>query len=97
LLWETPSARSSQHRAGSGVDHDFVPTAIGKKRHQPSGKIADGGLAAPVQFFRFLFPAMIIILIILQTGCALCEKRLKRSFGVMLLSTYLLVTCIGYV
>jgi Ca2+/Na+ antiporter len=40
---------------------------------------------------------MIIILIILQTGCALCEKRLKRSFGVMLLSTYLLVTCIGYV
>ncbi len=59
--------------------------------------VTEGGLAAPAHFFQILFPAMIFILLVFRIGVICCKKELKRSFGVMLLGTYVAVTLFSYV
>ncbi len=54
----------------------------------------DGLLATP-HFFRFLFPAMISVLVIFRIGIFLSKDKLGRPFGFLLLFIYLLVTIIS--
>lgn len=56
-----------------------------------------GGLQADGQFFQFLFPAMLFILIVFRCGIFVSGDQLKRPFGVVLVATWLLVTILSYV
>jgi cation:H+ antiporter len=58
--------------------------------------VTPGGLQAEADFFRFLFPAMLLILIIFRLGIFIFRDRLKRPFGFLLLGIYVIVTIIGY-
>ena len=59
--------------------------------------VTSGGLAAPPQFFRMLFPAMLFDLIVFRLGIVFSGDRLKRPFGVVLLIAYLAITIISYI
>ncbi len=54
--------------------------------------VTSDGLQATPHFFRFLFPAMIGVLVVFRIGIFLSGDKLKRPFGILLLSIYLLVT-----
>ena len=54
------------------------------------------GLQASGKFFQFLFPAMVIILIVFRIGIFVSGSQLKRPFGVVLVATYILVTILSY-
>ena len=55
------------------------------------------GLPADRQFFILQFPAMITVLIVFRLGISLSRETLKRSFGLVLLATYLAVTVLSYI
>ena len=57
--------------------------------------VTKGGLVATPHFFRFLFPAMIGVLVVFRIGIFLSGDKLKRSFGALLIFIYLLVTVIS--
>ena len=57
-----------------------------------SAAVAAGGLSASPYFFRFLFPAMLCLLVVFRLGIVTSGVILTRSFGVVLLDTYLIVT-----
>lgn len=56
-----------------------------------------GGLKADGQFFQFLFPAMLFILIVFRVGLFVSGTQLKRPFGFVLVGTWLLVTILSYI
>ena len=58
--------------------------------------VTPGGLAAPVHFFRLLFPAMLIILVVFRAGVLTSGDRLKRPFGIVLLAVYTATTLVSY-
>ena len=62
-----------------------------------SASATQGGLQADGQFFQFLFPAMVFILIVFRCGIFVSGDQLKRPFGVVLVGTWLLVTILSYV
>lgn len=62
-----------------------------------SAAATPGGLQADGQFFQFLFPAMLFILIVFRIGIFVSGDQLKRPFGVVLVGTWLLVTILSYV
>ena len=62
-----------------------------------SASATQGGLQADGQFFQFLFPAMVFILIVFRCGIFVSGDQLKRPFGVVLVATWLLVTILSYV
>lgn len=62
-----------------------------------SASATPGGLQADGQFFQFLFPAMLFILIVFRCGIFVSGDQLKRPFGVVLVGTWLLVTILSYV
>ena len=62
-----------------------------------SASATQGGLQADAQFFQFLFPAMVFILIIFRCGIFVSGDQLKRPFGIVLVGTWLLVTILSYV
>ena len=62
-----------------------------------SASATQGGLKADGQFFQFLFPAMLFILIVFRCGIFVSGDQLKRPFGVVLVGTWLLVTILSYV
>ena len=62
-----------------------------------SAAATQGGLQADGQFFQFLFPAMLFILIVFRCGIFVSGDQLKRPFGVVLVATWLLVTILSYV
>ena len=53
------------------------------------------GLMATPHFFRFLFPAMILVLVIFRIGIFLSKDKLGRPFGLLLLFIYFSVTVIS--
>ena len=55
------------------------------------------GLKASPQFFLFLFPAMVFILIVFRIGIFVSGSQLKRPFGFVLVGTYILVTILSYI
>ena len=60
--------------------------------------VTPGGLDAPADFFRVLFPAMLSVLVIFRIGVFVSGDRLKRPFGFVLLAAYLvyLVVVVSY-
>jgi len=58
--------------------------------------VTQGGLIAPAHFFQLLFPAMLFVLIVFRIGLAASKDTMKKSFGVILLAAYVLVTVISY-
>jgi cation:H+ antiporter len=58
--------------------------------------VTPGGLAAPAHFFQFLFPAMLLILVVFRLGIFFSGAALKRPFGLLLLAIYLLVMIVSY-
>ena len=62
-----------------------------------SASATPGGLQADGQFFQFLFPAMLFILIVFRCGIFVSGDQLKRPFGVVLVATWFLVTILSYV
>lgn len=62
-----------------------------------SASVTPTGLNASPQFFQFLFPAMVIILIVFRIGIFVSGSQLKRPFGVVLVGTYILVTILSYI
>ena len=62
-----------------------------------SAAATQGGLQADGQFFQFLFPAMLFILIVFRCGIFVSGDQLKRPFGIVLVATWLLVTVLSYV
>ena len=62
-----------------------------------SASVTPGGLLADGQFFQFLFPAMLFVLIVFRFGIHLSVGYLKRPLGVVLVSAWLFVTILSYV
>jgi len=61
-----------------------------------SAAVTTGGLAAPPHFFRLLFPAMLMVLVIFRVGIFLSGGVIRRPFGALLVGVYLLVTGASY-
>ena len=62
-----------------------------------SAAVTPAGLRAESHFFQMQFPAMLFILLVFRCGIwQASDDRLKRPFGVVLLSTYLAVTFLSY-
>ena len=62
-----------------------------------SAAATPSGLQASGKFFQFLFPAMVIILIVFRIGIFVSGSQLKRPFGIVLVATYILVTILSYI
>ncbi len=62
-----------------------------------SAAATPNGLQASGKFFQFLFPAMVIILIVFRIGVFVSGSQLKRPFGVVLVAIYILVTVLSYI
>lgn len=62
-----------------------------------SASVTPSGLQADGQFFQFLFPAMLFVLIVFRFGIHLSVGSLKRPLGVVLVSAWLFVTILSYV
>ncbi len=62
-----------------------------------SAAVTPGGLTAPPHFFRLLFTAMLMVLVIFRIGIFLSGGVIRRPFGVLLLGVYLLTTIASYV
>ncbi len=58
--------------------------------------VTEGGLSASGHFFRVLFPAMLFVLVVFRIGILASGRTLKRPFGVVLISAYILVTVLSY-
>ena len=61
-----------------------------------SAAVTGGGLPASDYFFRFLFPAMLVVLIVFRIGIFTSGATLKRPFGIVLIGIYILVTALSY-
>jgi cation:H+ antiporter len=61
-----------------------------------SAAVTPGGLLASPFFFRFLFPAMLVMLIVFRLGIVVCRTHLKWPFGIVLLVVYVAVTILSY-
>lgn len=61
-----------------------------------SASVTPGGLQADGQFFQFLFPAMLFVLIVFRCGIHLSVESLKRPLGVVLVTAWLFVTILSY-
>ncbi|MGE8721543.1 calcium/sodium antiporter [Leptospira terpstrae] len=59
--------------------------------------VTKNGLEAPVSFFTFYFPSMLIVLVLFRLGIVLSKDKIKRPFGVFLLFIYILATAAGFV
>jgi cation:H+ antiporter len=61
-----------------------------------SAAVTREGLFAPNHFFFLYFPSMLFVLTVLRVGIFVSRTHLKRSFGAVLIATYLLVTVLSY-
>ena len=53
-----------------------------------SAAFTRAGLVAGPPFFKFLFPAMLFVLVVFRVGSRMYPNRLPRGFGWILLATY---------
>lgn len=58
--------------------------------------VTPGGLAVPPQFFIILFPTMLFVLLVFRFGTILYNYHLKRSLGLILLGTYIIISLLSY-
>jgi cation:H+ antiporter len=61
-----------------------------------SAAVTPAGLAAPPEFFRVLFPAMLLVLIVFRVGVVMSRERLGRKFGYILVATYVVAMVVSY-
>ena len=61
-----------------------------------SASVTQPGLVAPPHFFTVLFPAMFFILATFRLAVAFSGPQLKRSFGLILLGSYIFTTYYSY-
>lgn len=61
-----------------------------------SAAVTSGGLNASADFFRMLFPAMLLLLVVFRIGVLTSGTALKRPFGLVLIGTYVAVTILSY-
>ena len=61
-----------------------------------SAAVTPGGLEAPAPFFQVHFPAMLAVLVVFRIGVIFSGERMKRSFGVVLISVYVVVMIVSY-
>lgn len=61
-----------------------------------SAAVTPHGLAAPDNFFRVLFPAMLVVLVVFRIGVAASGDRMRRPFGFVLLATYAAAVVLSY-
>ncbi|MBR9986789.1 MAG: sodium:calcium antiporter [Desulfosarcina sp.] len=61
-----------------------------------SASVSASGLLAPPLFFTVLFPAMFILLVVFRLAVQYSGAQLKRSYGVVLVGTYLVTTYVSY-
>ncbi|OGS00612.1 MAG: hypothetical protein A3G41_03695 [Elusimicrobia bacterium RIFCSPLOWO2_12_FULL_59_9] len=59
--------------------------------------IADNGLSVPPYFFRVLFPAMLLVLGVLNRGISASNDNFSRTYGGWLLGIYIAVTTASYI
>jgi cation:H+ antiporter len=59
--------------------------------------VTAGGLPASSYFFRLLFPAMLVVLVVFRCGIFLSGSTLKWPFGLVLIGMYIAVTVLSYV
>jgi len=62
-----------------------------------SAAVTPIGLHAPPEFFRVLFPAMLLVLLVFRIGVATSGERLSRGFGCVLVATYLITMLASFV
>ena len=53
-----------------------------------SAAVTPEGLVAGPDFFRVLFPAMMLVLVVFRVSVAMSGDRMRRPFGVLLLAAY---------
>lgn len=58
--------------------------------------VTGGGLEAPSQFFRVLFPTMLFVLVVFRIGMLRSGRHLNRRFGVILIASYVVATVASY-
>ncbi len=58
--------------------------------------VTPAGLPASPFFFKFLFPAMLIILVVFRIGIFTSGPSLRRPFGIVLMAVYVAVTLLSY-
>jgi cation:H+ antiporter len=58
--------------------------------------VTKGGLDASAHFFRILFPAMLFILLTFRAGIFFSGSSLKRPFGFILISSYIVILIVSY-
>jgi cation:H+ antiporter len=61
-----------------------------------SAAVTSGGLNASADFFRMLFPAMLLVLVVFRIGVLTSGTALKRPFGIVLIGTYVVITILSY-
>jgi cation:H+ antiporter len=61
-----------------------------------SAAVTRRGLPADPQFFRLLFPGMLLLLVVFRVGIFASGAQLRRHFGALLLGIYAAVTALSY-
>ena len=61
-----------------------------------SASVTAGGLVATPYFFRFLFPAMMAVLLVFRIGITLSGTTMRRPFGIVLIAIYVAVLVLSY-
>ena len=61
-----------------------------------SASVTPAGLVASPNFFRILFPAMLLVLIVFRVGVTFSGERMRRPFGAILLMVYVGVMVLSY-
>lgn len=61
-----------------------------------AASVTPGGLVASGYFFQFLFPAMILLLLVFRVGIFVSKTHLTRPFGALMIGIYVAVTVASY-
>lgn len=61
-----------------------------------SAAVTKQGLEAPPEFFKVLFPCMLVVLLVFRVGAYRSGERMQRKFGVVLLAVYLVAMVMSY-
>jgi cation:H+ antiporter len=62
-----------------------------------SAAFGKGGIEVTPNFFKLYFPAMLFMLTVFRIGSLYSKDSLKRSFGFILLATYIFISVISYI
>jgi cation:H+ antiporter len=61
-----------------------------------SAAVTPGGLTAEPHFFRLLFPAMLMVLLIFRAGVLFSGSEIRRPFGFLLVAAYVVAAGLSY-